>query len=356
MIYDETLSYEENLLQGPKFSGQFPKREMPESRSDFLDFLGHQVASPLGIPAGPLLDSRYIYFAARMGFDLLTYKTIRSVSWPAHQVPNIVFVKNGKDEKGEIALQTSRERPLSITNSFGMPSQDFQFLAEDLPKAKASLQDGQVLIVSVTGSKVKERSFFDDFIHTALFAKEHAADCIEANFSCPNVSSAHKAMYQDPQAVEQLSTALVKALGNMPLILKVGIYPNFELQRKIFCLAAKAGVRGICGINSKSYRVFTKTGDLALGEKRPTSGVCGALIQKEALEFVSRSRQIINEEKLDLKLIGVGGVLQAQDIDAFLDHGADFVQSAVGMMDNPLLAKDYFDLKKLSMSALSTAL
>jgi hypothetical protein len=40
--------------------------------------LAMQVASRLGVPAGPLLDSRWTTFAARMGFDILTYKTIRT--------------------------------------------------------------------------------------------------------------------------------------------------------------------------------------------------------------------------------------------------------------------------------------
>jgi hypothetical protein len=37
-----------------------------------------QVASRLGVPAGPLLDSNWTSFAARMGFDIVTYKTIRT--------------------------------------------------------------------------------------------------------------------------------------------------------------------------------------------------------------------------------------------------------------------------------------
>lgn len=41
-------------------------------------FVCWQVASRLGVPAGPLLDSRWTTFARQMGFDILTYKTIRT--------------------------------------------------------------------------------------------------------------------------------------------------------------------------------------------------------------------------------------------------------------------------------------
>lgn len=340
MIYDETKTYAQNLEKGPIFKGPIPERELLDKK-EWVDFLGLSLASPFGVPAGPLLDSRYIDFAAKLGFDLLSYKTIRSVPWPAHELPNIVFVEEDLDDQGSIACETKNKIALSLTNSFGMPSQDLNFLAKDLPLAKKVLKEGQALIVSVTGSPIKERSFYEDFVYTALFAKEHQADFIEANFSCPNVCSKQKAMYLDVDVVYELSKRLTKALGDTPLIIKVGIYPDIEQQRAVFHAAARAGVGAVCGINSKSYRVFGKDGSLALGAKRPSSGVCGAIIQKDALEFIKQGRKIIDQDGLDLKIIGVGGVMNPEDIDRFLDQGADCVQSAVAMMDNPLLARQY---------------
>ena len=41
-------------------------------------FCGIPVQSPLGIPAGPLLNSRWLLYYASLGFDVLTYKTVRS--------------------------------------------------------------------------------------------------------------------------------------------------------------------------------------------------------------------------------------------------------------------------------------
>jgi dihydroorotate dehydrogenase (NAD+) catalytic subunit len=40
---------------------------------------------------------------------------------------------------------------LAVTNSFGMPSRTPQYLREDIPKAQASLKEGQMMIVSVVG-------------------------------------------------------------------------------------------------------------------------------------------------------------------------------------------------------------
>ena len=55
-------------------------------------FCGLPVASPLGIPAGPLLNSRWILFYARLGFDVLTYKTVRSSYRACYEPPNLLPV------------------------------------------------------------------------------------------------------------------------------------------------------------------------------------------------------------------------------------------------------------------------
>ena len=67
-IYDIQKTYLENLKKGPCFVGEIPKR--PEV-SMLYDFLGTPVASPLGVPAGPLLDSKWTTLAAQLGLILL---------------------------------------------------------------------------------------------------------------------------------------------------------------------------------------------------------------------------------------------------------------------------------------------
>jgi hypothetical protein len=50
-------------------------------------------------------------------------------------------------------------KDMAVTNSFGMPSRTPQYLKEDIPKAQASLKDGQMMIVSVVGM-----NFFVSFV------------------------------------------------------------------------------------------------------------------------------------------------------------------------------------------------
>ena len=72
--YDIGQSYRENYERGPVFHDEPP--EVPTT--SMKDFLGLPVASRFGIAAGLLLDSKWVLGYARRGFDILTYKTVRS--------------------------------------------------------------------------------------------------------------------------------------------------------------------------------------------------------------------------------------------------------------------------------------
>ena len=116
------------------------------------------------------------------------------------------------------------------------------------------------------------------------------------------------------------------------------MFDDKEHQKEVFLAAAKAGIDAISGINTLSMKAVTKEGDYALDENRKTSGVCGGPIKQAGLLFVKQAREIIDDETLPLTLIGVGGITCPQDFKEYLNAGADFVQSATGMMWDPYLA------------------
>lgn len=97
-FYDVSRSYEDNYEQGP--FGAFAEALKDGNSADaagttsegasegaLATFLGQPVNLPFGIPAGPLLNSRFTTAAFRMGFDLATYKTVRSRAWGCNPFP-----------------------------------------------------------------------------------------------------------------------------------------------------------------------------------------------------------------------------------------------------------------------------
>jgi len=355
-IYDISKSYADNAQFGPFMHGQPIPKRIFAPKEEWKDFLGFKIASPLGVPAGPLLNSNWIGLAADLGFDVVNYKTIRSAAHAGHPVPNMIYVTVPPDLK-TLTSQTieSIEIPpesmgdLAVTNSFGMPSKDREFLKLDIPRANSLLKEGQVMIVSVVGTPSESKSsvnpgdhytnFVKDFVEVASFAKDCGAKIIEANFSCPNVVSGEGSIFQNADTTRDIASAIVQALGDTPLILKVGTYEDEELMKRVFRLAAEVKVSAICGINSVSMKVVSpKTKESALGANRLTSGVCGGPIRPIAVDFMKRARRIINNEQLNLALLGCGGITEPQHFDEFLDAGAQVVMSATGMMWDPYLA------------------
>lgn len=347
-IYDIHKTYLANADQGPFFKGPFPTRRFPP-KEKWIDFLGYSVASRIGVPAGPLLTSNWIALAGKLGFDIPTYKTIRSSEHPAHPLPNMVFVNTHGMLTQEIAQQSATLvttpspdlEELAVTNSFGMPSKSPHFLLEDIPRANASLREGQIMVVSVVGTVREHCTFLEDFIKAALLAKEAGAKVIEANFSCPNVDKSQGCLYMSPSTVADLGRALVKAIAPIPLIIKVGTFTTEPQMRDVFQAAAQAGIRAISGINTVSMAVVDAQGHPALGPKRLTSGICGGPIRQIALNFIEHAAQINARDKLDLTLIGVGGITLPEHFDQFLKAGAHIAMSATGMMWDPYLAMRY---------------
>jgi hypothetical protein len=91
-VYDIHASWQDNLSRGPvasSCSGATLERMLPP-RDQWVDFLGHQVASRIGVPAGPLLDSKWVAFAGGLGYDVVTYKTIRTQPSAGHAPPNVL--------------------------------------------------------------------------------------------------------------------------------------------------------------------------------------------------------------------------------------------------------------------------
>lgn len=344
-IYDIEKTYLENALHGPFFTAKIPQRTFP-AKEKWIDFLGHKVASPIGVPAGPLLTANWIKLAADLGFDIVTYKTIRSGQHPAHPLPNMIYVSTSGDKRATATRQPPQEiEKLAVTNSFGMPSMTPAFLLDDIARANGYLRPGQVMIVSVVATPKPGESFQEDFVRAASLAKDAGAKIIEANFSCPNVDKKEGSLYTSPESILEIGKALVKAIRPIPLILKMGVFASKEEMQKALIAAARSGAQAICGINSVSMHVTNEKQESALGPQRPTSGVCGGPIYAAALHFLTIAAQIIQKEKLDLALLGCGGITLPEQFDPFLATGAISAMTATGMIWDPFLALRYHRIK-----------
>ncbi len=113
-------------------------------------------------------------------------------------------------------------------------------------------------------------------------------------------------------------------------------------MKEAFTAAAKAKVKGICGINSLSMNVTSpQTKQPALGATRLISGICGGPIRPAAVHFIKCGSEVIVKEQLPITLMGCGGITEPQHFDELLKGGARIAMAATGMMWDPYLAARY---------------
>ena len=344
-IYDIRKSYDENYQFGPFFSG-IPPKPIPSTQHTL--FLGKTVSSRIGIPAGPLLNSRWIGFYARMGFDILTYKTVRSHYHPSYPNPNCLYVPYHKSFDlddlthpliGTLAYNPGSLNDITITNSFGMPSQSPAVWMEDVQKARELLSPGQVLVVSIVGTQQDDTDLASDFVRTAKLAREAGADLIEVNFSCPNVKGKEGQLYQNPDASGAILKRLRKELGSdVSLIMKIGFIED-PVQIAALVDQTSPFLDAISAINTVTGQIINPEGHPALpGPGRERAGLCGGGIKPLSLRTIHSIRTAIGKQRKPITLIGVGGFNTVEDYPEFRDAGADFVMSATGAMWDPFLA------------------
>ena len=345
-FYDPEKSYEENLEKGP--FGVFADSKIIENLDEpQIDFLGHKVYAPFGIPAGPLINGKFVKAALDKGFDIVIYKTVRSGKFDSHPWPNVLPVHIDGDltlniAKGQLKAGGKYENPLSITNSFGVPSADPEFWQKDIKELLAYTKKGQVVVGAFQGTKKGDGNFdayVADFVLCAKLLKDIGVKIFEVNLSCPNEGTNNILCYDTYHSV-QVVEAIKKEIGNLPLIVKIGYFEDENNLREFVKQVGKI-TDGISAINTISAEIVNESGVQALpGEGRLRSGVCGRSIKWAGIEMAERLKKLRNEFGYSYTIIGVGGVFTPADFMDYRNAGANIVMSATGAMWNPYLAKE----------------
>lgn len=355
--YDINKSYDWNYDFGPRFKGKLSSRDIFPAKK----FLSFSVNSLFGIPAGPLLNSNWVKLYAKLGFDILTYKTVRTKSYAAHSMPHILYIEqnDSSSEKQGIVIGKpyfSKYDNLTITNSFGVPSKDPDVWQEDVKKSLEVLADGQLLIVSVMGTHEavsNQKDFIGDFAKCAQLALEAGAPVIEVNLSCPNLHEDGIVCY-DIKLSSLICRQIKNVIGDVPLIAKIGYYDK-EQELRDFVAQTGKFIDGIAAINTIKKNIDDVQVKKPHFRNLQGSGICGTYIKPYGIEMVERLRTIRKEWQMKFAIIGIGGVTTPEDYEDYINIGADAVQSGSGAMVDPHLAHKLFEKEKIQMNDYQSA-
>jgi len=151
---------------------------------------------------------------------------------------------------------------------------------------------------------------------------------LEVNISCPNVKNGGLSFGSDPKIAARVTRA-VKDETPLPVIVK--LTPNVTDIAAIAEAVEKAGADAVSLINALTgMSVDLKTRRPHL--KNITGGLSGPAIKPVALRMVW---QVV--QRVSIPVIGIGGIMTAEDALEFLVLGAKAVQIGTANFINPLV-------------------
>lgn len=182
------------------------------------------------------------------------------------------------------------------------------------------------IIANVAGSTLEEYVHVAERISTAPNVK-----ALELNISCPNVKCGGIAFGTDPQVAAEL-TRQVKAASKVPVYVKLS--PNVTDIVTMARAVEEAGADGITMINTLlGMRIDWKTRKPVLANK--TGGLSGPAIKPVAIRMTYQVSQAVS-----IPIIGMGGIMNAEDVIEFYLAGASAVMVGTANFTNPYVCPE----------------
>jgi dihydroorotate dehydrogenase (NAD+) catalytic subunit len=202
------------------------------------------------------------------------------------------------------------ETPAGMLNAIGLANVGVDvFLKEKIPFLK---QYDVPLVCNIAASSVEE------YIEcTRILTSEETIKAFEINVSCPNVRDGGLQFGNDVKAVANV-TAKVRAVTNKPLIIKLS--PNVSYIFEFAKAVKDEGGDAVSAINTlvgTSFNIFTK--------KPKIFNVNGGL-SGPAIKPIALAKVLEISRKVDIPIIGIGGIMNWKDVIEFMIVGASAVQ------------------------------
>lgn len=195
--------------------------------------------------------------------------------------------------------------------------------------------------VNLGKSKLTENNDAHNDYSTTLERLWKYSDLFVINVSSPNTPN-----LRDLQGEEELRKIISKCMEinnnqaaehgskQKPILVKVAPDMSLEQLEQIVTVAIDEGCSGIVATNTTISRPDEIKGDLKLAE---TGGMSGKPLRDKSTEFISHIYQYTNGE---FPIVGVGGIMNAQDAWEKITAGASLIQAYSGFVfEGPSLSK-----------------
>ncbi len=214
------------------------------------------------------------------------------------------------------------ETPSGMLNSIGLQGAGVEVLINE--KLSYLKKINTPIIINICGDTIEE------YIELARRLGEVSTDkkiaALEINISCPNVQGEGMVWGTDPRLTYQIVNNIRK-VTTLPLIVKLS--PNVTNIKTIAQAAEEGGADGLSLINT----LFGMVVDINSQKPKLTNvsgGLSGPAIKPVALWMVWQVFQTV-----DIPIIGIGGIVKAEDALEFIIVGARAIEIGTANFMNP---------------------
>lgn len=244
--------------------------------------------------------AEYAEFVDLNKLGAVVTKGVANVPWEGNPTPRIAETYGG------------------MLNAVGLQNPGIDlFVERDIPFL--TKYDTKI-IVNVCGRTT------EDYCEVVRRLAEQPVDMLEINISCPNVKEGGIAFGQDPKAVEMI-TREVKKYAKQPVIMKLS--PNVTDIAEMARAAQAGGADVLSLINTiTGMKIDIHKKQFVLANK--TGGMSGPAIHPVAVRMVYEVSQAVS-----LPIIGMGGIMTAEDAIEMMLAGATAVSVGTANFRNP---------------------
>ena len=182
------------------------------------------------------------------------------------------------------------------------------------------------IIANVAGSQTEDYVEVAETISTAP-----NVSALELNISCPNVKTGGIAFGTVPEIAKEL-TKKVKAVSSVPVYVKLS--PNVANIVEMAKAVEDGGADGLTMINTLiGMRIDTNTGKPVIANV--TGGLSGPAIKPVSIRMIYEVSQRVN-----IPIIGMGGIQTVDDIIEYFYAGASAVAVGTANFVDPFICPD----------------
>jgi len=263
------------------------------------EFFGQKFLNPLGLAAGFDKNAVALNSWHKLGFGFVEIGTVTFHPQPGNPKPRVFRLAEDQ----------------ALINRLGFNNDGAEVIARRLEQASPKIPYG----VNIGKSKVADLGQAAEDYSSSFQILERFGCYTAINVSSPNTPGLRN--LQEPEHLKEIIKSLKQINSSQPLIVKLA--PDLEDSAidELIDLCVEVGVSGIIATNTTTSRSGLKSRSSEVG------GLSGLPLRTRSDQVLTR---IVKRSPQNFVKIGVGGVMNGDDLYRKLQLGADLVQVYTG--------------------------